>query len=163
MSSKDRAPIELKIVLLALTVVCAVAGMTLAFPPGPPRDYDKNVYGLWTTGLGHAVSVRRDGAYRFCDGSACDEGRTWSDHNGIYLLDFAELPAAQRLIGAANMSWDDEIPPRAMEELRGSLLLYDEGPDLDHGPYDECKVTACKRIGGIELYEFYYLMKIDSY
>jgi hypothetical protein len=84
-----------------------------------PSDHgldDDSPFGLWqvtrpglwqATRTGQTLDVRRDGTYRFCDASFCEEGKTMPDTKAVWLLGFSNMKATKRLREDSGTEADD--------------------------------------------------------
>lgn len=126
----------------------------------PARPISNNPYGVWSTGLGQVIEVRRDGTYRYCDGEDCTTGQMIVDHNGAWLLRFYDLKATKNL---RDLSGDVEFPsrPSPLDDpvTEGSFLLVDHGPDAGDG----CRARPCRPFGDFKSYDEYAFTKNRDY
>ena len=114
---------------------------------------DKNSpFGIWSTGRGQEIEVRRDGVYKYCDSGTCQEGKYKTDGpKEVLLLGFAGMPITQhlrQLSGEDEAATIDVLTPMTSER-RSSFELGDGGmsPEFRHRL---CQDRPCRIIGRAE-------------
>jgi hypothetical protein len=135
-----------------------------------PSDHgldDDSPYGFWEvtrTGFwqaihtGQTMDVRRNGTYRFCDGTFCEDGKTMPDVKAVWLLGFYSMKATKRLREDTGWKGSDFFDPN----LRDASQLYGNGapPSMRD---DLCDGRPCKIIGIRGNGGDYAFMKMKDY
>ncbi len=109
---------------------------------------DKHPYGEWSSGHGQTIIVRRDGTYRFCDGSFCEEGKHVKESLiSLDLLGFGDMKATARLRKMSQ--WDKYGRSRAWADdpVKGKLYTLGQTGQPQSMTDEFCGGRPCSRIG----------------
>jgi hypothetical protein len=135
-----------------------------------PSDHglnDKSPYGFWEvtrTGFwqanrtGQTMEVRRNGTYRFCDGTFCEEGKTMPDAKAVWLLGFYSMKATKTLREYSGAEADDFFDPI----FNDAWQLYGNGAPPSARD-DLCDGRPCSLIGIRGRGGDYAFMKMKDY
>jgi hypothetical protein len=109
---------------------------------------DKHPYGEWSSGHGQTIIVRRDGTYKFCDGTFCEEGKYIAKNEAtVHLLGFGTMKATARLRKMSQ--WDEygRISVWADDPVKGQLYVLGQTGQPQSMTDEFCGGRPCSRIG----------------
>jgi hypothetical protein len=118
----------------------------------------KSPFGIWSTERGQTVEVFRNGLFRYCDGSLCENGKYMMDGPyGVNLVGFSNMKATSRLRKLSG--WDEYLalrPAMPMSSLEESGFELGDGGMFVLQRLVLCLGRPCRIIGRVkgDIYRF---------